>query len=178
MNLQERVRLEEEKQKSKGGKKISIPIKGFGLKNVTEFVERGKTKFIYVIRQLKPEYKIKGTEDKLQVGNFFKIGHSHKPKKRLSAIRNGNPYQLELIFEYETPQPKILEWLIQSHFHVLGYHCRAEWFMIPINIVETFFTEEVFNMFIKSLPALGYTEKHGGGRLLYDHRMFLEETKK
>ena len=71
--------------------------------------------------------------------------------------------------EYETPQPKTLEYL--AHHFFQEYNHFGEWFVIPELLMESFIGN--FNMFVQESEALGYTKQEG--RMLYDHRMFLEE---
>ena len=140
----------------------------------TEIIVPGETKFIYIIKQLQPQIGFLGTEDDPVVCKFFKIGYASKPIQRLRNIKSSNPFDVELIFEYETPQPKTLEFIIYHWFHFHGFHHAGEWFIIPQEEMEVFIDKEFFNIFVENHSPLGFTE---GARLLYDHRRFLEEQK-
>ncbi len=139
-------------------------------KGFSEFVVRGNTKFFYIMEQNEPQLSVSSDSD---LCKFFKLGYASKPKLRLSQVKSSNPTPVRLIFEYETPQPKTLEYLIHHFFR--EHHHHGEWFAIPENMMGDFIVEEHFNIFIQMSEVLGYTEKQ---RMQYDHRMFLEETKK
>ena len=136
-----------------------------------ESIVRGNTKFFYVMELgLSVDKDVKSSES--DIFRFFKLGYASKPKLRLSQVKSSNPTPVRLIFEYETPQPKTLEYLVHHFFK--EYHQHGEWFLIPENMMEDFIVEEHFNIFIQESEVLGYTKAQ---RMQYDHRMFLEETK-
>ena len=85
------------------------------------------------------------SESDLCLCKFFKLGYASKPKNRLANIKSSNPFNIRLIFEYETPQPKTLEYLVHHFFK--EHHYQGEWFLIPENMMEAFIIEELFVIF-------------------------------
>ena len=155
-----------------GGGSLVEAKKYLGKKGFKERIDRGNTKFFYVMEQDEPQVSVSSDSD-LCLCKFFKLGYASKPKNRLANIKSSNPFNIRLIFEYETPQPKTLEYLVHHFFQ--EHHYQGEWFLIPENMMEAFIIEEHFNIFIQESEVLGYTKS---SRMQYDHRMFLEETKK
>jgi len=137
-------------------------------KGFSEFVVRGNTKFFYIMEQNEPQLSVSSDSD---LRKFFKLGYASKPKLRLSQLKSSNPFDIRLIFEYETPQPKTLEFLVHNFFN--SYHHRGEWYLIDSEMMTGFIQKRIFDLFIQKSGALGYSD----ARMGYDHRMFLEETK-
>ena len=159
-----------------GGGSLVEGKKFLDKRGFSEIVVRGDTKYFYIIEQDDPQVSVESDSDSesdLCLCKFFKLGYASKPKNRLANVKSSNPFNVRLIFEYETPQPKTLEYLVHHFFQ--DHHHYGEWFLIPENMMEAFIIEEYFNMFIQESEVLGYTKS---SRMQYDHRMFLEETKK
>ena len=140
-----------------------------GRRGFSEIIDRGTTKMFYIMKQEEPKVVARSDDLDESICNFFKLGYATSTKSRLSAISTDNPFEVRLILEYETPQPKTLEYL--AHHFFQEYHHFGEWFVIPELLMESFIGN--FNMFVQESEALGYTKQEG--RMLYDHRMFLEE---
>ena len=156
-----------------GGGSLVEGKKFLDKRGFTEIVVRGDIKSFYVIEQDDPQVSVASDSDSdLCLCKFFKLGYASKPKNRLANIKSSNPFNIRLIFEYETPQPKTLEYLVHHFFK--EHHYQGEWFLIPENMMEAFIIEEHFNIFIQESEVLGYTKAQ---RMQYDHRMFLEEIK-
>ena len=151
--------------------------KGEGNKfGFSENVCRGITKFLYIIKQLDPVVKMIPDhhlyhESEISICHYYKIGYASKPEARFRNFKSSNPFDIKLIFEYETPQPKTLEFLVHNFFN--SYHHRGEWYLIDSEMMTGFIQKRIFDLFIQKSGALGYSD----ARMGYDHRMFLEETK-
>ena len=150
-----------------GGGSLVTGKKFLDKRGFSEIVVREKTKFFYIMKQKEP-WRLLDSD----LCKYFKLGYASKPKNRLANIKSSNPFNIRLIFEYETPQPKTLEYLVHHFFK--EHHYQGEWFLIPENMMEAVIIEEHFNIFIQESEVLGYTKAQ---RMQYDHRMFLEEIK-
>jgi hypothetical protein len=81
------------------------------------------------------------------VTGAFKVGRSKNPKRRLSQLQTGSPYQLKLvcILENRGYQEKLLHQQLDSS----GRRCKGEWFdfdligYLPDDIVEILDLETV-----------------------------------
>ena len=90
-----------------GGGSLVTGKKFLDKRGFSEIVVRGDIKSFYVIEQDDPQVSVASDSD-LCLCKFFKLGYASKPKNRLANVKSSNPFNVRLIFEYETPQPKTL----------------------------------------------------------------------
>ncbi len=81
----------------------------------------------------------------LKCGEFYKIGFSETPRKRVHSFRTGSPHPILLIHTLKTPHYKTVEKVLHRHFSEKRH--QGEWFRLTDEDVA----------YIKSLNAIGRT---------------------
>jgi hypothetical protein len=69
---------------------------------------------------------------------LIKIGWARSPEKRLAQLQTGQPYQLELLYQLLTEQPRRVEGCLHR---MLGDRYRGEWFERPERALPEVFLE-------------------------------------
>ena len=121
--------------------------------------------YIYIIKQKEPKMDIQslvkhslicttcvGEIDKTKVLNYYKIGYGKSTRKRLSSIQMCNPYEIELIFTYETLFANEIEKNI--HLYYNSRKVRGEWFLISEDEIQNFMRHDFFHTIIEQSPVL------------------------
>lgn len=69
----------------------------------------------------------------------YKIGVSTQPKRRLKELQTGNSEIIEIVEEYETDKPYMIEKILHNRFSIYKEH--NEWFNLSlkdeVEFVET-----------------------------------------
>lgn len=69
----------------------------------------------------------------LQCGEFFKIGFSLTPRKRVQQLRTGSPHPIRLVHELRTSSYKQIE--KQLHRKFAAKRGKGEWFQLdPVDV--------------------------------------------
>lgn len=73
----------------------------------------------------------------LRCGDFYKIGVSHDPAKRIRALQTANPHEIEIVVVIELAHILHNLPVEQSlHLHFKQYRHRNEWFKLPPDALE------------------------------------------
>lgn len=64
------------------------------------------------------------------VDSLYKIGVSVNPKRRIKEIQTGNSNKVELVCEYETEKPYLLEKVLHNRYSHLLEH--GEWYILSL----------------------------------------------
>lgn len=76
-------------------------------------------------------YLIKATKT-----NFYKMGMSKDPYKRLQSLQTGTPFELTILYRVFTFDCVALEKALHEYYQ--GYWLRGEWFDLPKSEVDNF----------------------------------------
>lgn len=68
--------------------------------------------------------------------NFYKIGLSKDPLKRLSSIQTGTPFEVKIIHRLYSLNCVLLEKALHDYYQ--AYWLRGEWFDFPVSVVKEF----------------------------------------
>jgi hypothetical protein len=66
--------------------------------------------------------------------DLVKVGIAASVESRLAALQVGNPYTLEVINSFASPEPALDE--RRLHCRLAKYHVRGEWFGIPDRVLD------------------------------------------
>lgn len=68
----------------------------------------------------------------IRCNGFYKIGIASDARERFFSIQVGNPYDLEMVGQYQIHSDWIrhFEFLVHKKFSELGKHVRGEWFRL------------------------------------------------
>lgn len=62
--------------------------------------------------------------------NFYKIGRTKNIKKRLNAMKTGNPFNLHVIFRFEMSGQLAVDVERELHYSYKDSKIRGEWFAL------------------------------------------------
>jgi hypothetical protein len=71
----------------------------------------------------------------LKCNEFYKIGSTSDLRRRLIALRTGNPYPITLIHSYDVPVSS--EAALHDLLSEIGCHERGEWFKLSEELLIT-----------------------------------------
>ena len=93
----------------------------------------GEHMFLYIIKQINEEDGFCSS---------YKIGISKNPESRLKSLQTSNPYELELVFVWQTFKSHEANFLEREcHNQFDTYRKRGEWFDMPNYLMESFVSD-------------------------------------